>query len=479
MTKLLGETNKTGVKLFINTLICGILLISLSSFAASKKKDTADGKDDGSDIEEPKANKKSGSDVDWESKWNKDKCDELRRDAREAQNKIGEACKNAGLGGECAAKAQACDEQMGQESYSTLDAIMTTMGMPATATSSDMQNSCPQWSSKDYYEKQKEYRDDLDQTKKDIAQFAKDKAQVEKDFKDKLADIQKDLNDAQKALDELKLSQKDDTRKRMKEFQENQANLQKQLSQNGLNAIKLETELKNALLTATNELINVNEENSSRTCREAMVTKQLEARNDPKKKAVSVHMSGHIAQGTTKNGDIESVYSNCMKTMQLRRQAAMVKKQSDEASIRKQIAMNEEEGKQLEQNINLAGSQLAEIQADAKTAGDNATNDVLKKMSLAQQQMTTEKTNMDQQLAAIKAEETAANQKLNQINSDMAMVLGSKPKAGSTSTANEAASVISAQQDTIDDWNNSTCDGAGGKAAVSKKKAARADRNQQ
>jgi|GEM_PF-3831972 len=447
MMKILGRTKKTGVKIFINTVMVVSPFVASHSYAA--------------EMETPKVSYDAAG---WEKQQTAQKCDSLRKDARDAERKISDACKTAGLGSSCASKAKECSETMGSSSVDNMSLLTSSLGLGSTASASSIQSACPQWSSKDWYEKKKDYQDDLQQAKEDISDIQKEKAEAEKELSDTLADIQEELNKAQEDLDQLSLDQNDKKRQRLQEFQENQAKLKQQIQENKIQKIQLEGQLTAKLQTATQELLALNSEAATVTCYDA-ITKKREAQAAIKTKGTNALLS----KGNYKNNEYLYMYNMCMKNIDAQRKAAIAKKTTDEKTIRQQIVANEEAAAELQQSLESSQSQLTEIEADAKTEKDNAQTKVIKQMQLAQQKMTSANSNMQKKIQALQTKETALNQKINQINSDMTLTLGAQPVAGSTTTANEAASVIEGELGTIEDYADSGCAGAPTSATVKKK----------
>ncbi|MNS75755.1 hypothetical protein D3C72_1092830 [compost metagenome] len=354
---------------------------------------------------------------------------------------------------------------MEEEGYDTFSSAMTAFGLPVNAGASQIQGACPQWSAKDFYDKKKEYQDDLKTAKEDLAKVTEDKAEAEKEMTDELAKIQEELNEAQEELDALPLKQNDTKRERLQKFQENQAQLKSDIQKNKIEKIQLEGQLLAKLQTAAQELLNVSVEAGGRTCRDAVAKKREQDRLSKSKKG----MSGLLGGGNTANKDYIEVYNACIETIDGQRKLAIQKKKTEEATIRQQLVANEETALQLQQSLETSQSQLNEIEADAAKEKDNAQTKVIKQMQLAQQKMSAADSNMKKKLQALQQKEQALNAEINSINNDMVMVLGSKPKAGSTTTANEAASAIDGEIDNIFDYARSGCEGAPSLKSVEKK----------
>jgi chromosome segregation ATPase len=131
-----------------------------------------------------------------------------------------------------------------------------------------------------------------------------------------------------------------------------------------------------------------------------------------------------------------------MDTFYQQRNALNKNKQQENDQINKDLTDTQQSIEELQNSINSASNTLAEMQADAKTEEQNATQKVLKLMENTQQKIAAAQQKMQSNLQAIAQQNMNLNQKLNRLNNSL-MTLGPAPSRGTEYSPAQAASDIS------------------------------------
>lgn len=372
-------------------------------------------------------------------------CKDAIREVSAAENAIGQSCRKAGLGANCAAQAAACGDAMGSESFDTADAIGTVLGLPAD---SNVGSSCPQMNGRDYYDEKKRLETEIKDTQKDIAELADDEAEIKKTFSDAIAELQQALTDAQQELEETKTQLDEDERKQLADFQSGQNSAKESLREKNSRLLSLRGEMTNAIREKATQMLELTAETSKFTCN-SEYTKAAENYGKTSGKS----SGNHISKAKAQKAAALDAFNKCMNRFQQARISLNEKSQIKMDNITDQINSTEASIDELNDTISLASTQLEQMKQDTTKKKTNAEKRVTDLMTLTQQKMTAAQEEMQTKLKALTTKQQSYTEALNRANNSL-MTLGPAPKKGAEYTAAEASSEISSQVNIIENISN-------------------------
>lgn len=435
MNKISGKKNKTVVKIFINSVTAASLCYSPLAFSEENK---------GSTI--VIGSGKSATEI------SNEQCASARDKLQQAQSKIGELCRKAGGGsaGDCRRKAQECGEQSSSESFDTVAAFGTILGLPAGST--NIASKCPQYNGRDYFTDKKDIEKDIADTEKELADLNDDKAKIEKDYKKEMNDLQEALSKAQEEYkkNSLEIDQKE--REKIAEFQNAQNQAKDEMRRKGSELLNLKGKVIKLQQDKAKELITLSEAAGQRECNKSVVAarKAFEAVYEEKG---SMNRGSFFKLAKRKKTELIDTYNKCMESFDLARKNLNANTRQAQDQYTKEMNDLTSSIDEVQNGLNLASSQLDELKQASLKEKSDAVQAVIDLGTRTQTQMESAYKTMQQNLQTLSAKSQSLTAKLNRLNQSL-MALGPVPKRGSDYTIGEVGSEIDAQVDVIESLRN-------------------------
>lgn len=461
MSKTSGKTDRTVVKVFINTLACASMFsFATNSYAAEPAPAAAPAQ-------------KVVSDDAYAAGLNQARCERAQESMKQSRNKIAEACRKAGMSAkaDCVEKANSCSEASGEESFSSVQAFATVLGVPATGPG--IGGACPQMNGRDYFTEKDKIMKEIKDTEKDLAELNDDKAKIQDDYNKEMQELQEALTKAQEDLKKknLEIEQKD--RERIAEFHTSQNQAKEELRKKGAEILRLRGNLIQSQRDKALKLIAMTEASGKRACMKAV--------NDARKSYDSVSggtSSNHIAQAKQKKKELINIYNDCMEAFDQQRIALNESKKQEQDELNQQINDLQSSMDEIQNSLNLASSQLDEMKQAAEKEKSDALQSVIDLGTLNQQKMQAAYTKMQENLKTLATKSTSLQAALNRANQSL-LTMGPAPKSRSSEyTPSDASSEISSEQENIEDQKailkSLSCPGA---ATASPKKGRTSERH--
>ncbi|MEK2689291.1 hypothetical protein [Bdellovibrio sp. GT3] len=393
-------------------------------------------------------------------------CKEYQDDLRDAKNDLTKLCRDAGAGGGCAEKVASCSSAAGADGslnlYSTAatavgsdNALGTALGVMGQSGGGG--NGCPQYTFQDYFSKKDKYTDDLDKTEEDLAALSDEKAEVQEDFNKEIADLQEDLNKAQEDLQQKKRDLADQKRDRIAEFQKAQNDSKDSLDELGTQLLDLRGKVISAQRDKALQLISLTEASAKRGCLKAVSDQKAQMAKDSSLSGLS---SGTmISKAKRQKQDLIAIWNDCMTVYEQKRQALLESKKQEEETLDNEIKKVQDKMTRVQDSLDLAGSQMTEIQNQATTEEQEAEQNLTKLMQNIQNKMTAAKQKLEQKLQTIATKTTQYGEKINRLSTQISR-LGVEPPSGTTTTATAISGEMADKQEQIEElqsWVDSAC----------------------
>lgn len=433
MNKISDKTDRTVVKIFINILASSIFLFASSSFAAEDAKPSTP-----SSATPPASNGISLTDL--ATLGAKNRCDQASQKLTEIDQKIGDACRKAGLGdvSSCVSSSKSCAEVSDTESFDTMGALATALGMPAGSTSS-VGSKCPQMNGRDYFTEKDKIQKEIKDTEKDLADLNDDKAKLQEDYDKDMMDIKEALRKAQEDYKKKSLEIDKADREKVADFNSSQNQAKEELRKRGAEVLSLQGKLITSQRDKALKMIAMTDASGKRACMKAVRDQQANYTNS--------RMS--IAEAKKKKQDLINVYNDCMDAFDQQRVALNESKRQEQDELNQQIANAKSSMDEIQNTLNLSANQLQEIQNASTKEKADALQSVVDLGTESQTKMQTAFTKLQEKQKTLAAKSQSLQAALNRANQSL-MTLGPAPKSRSADyTPAEASSEISSQINTL------------------------------
>ncbi|WP_374073558.1 hypothetical protein [Bdellovibrio bacteriovorus] len=335
------------------------------------------------------------------------KCKELRQEIKDANNKMTESCSKAGLSVNCKEKALDCSQTLQEESYPTIDALATVMGIPATT---DVSSACPQMSGGDYYKEIERLEKEVKETQKDIAELAEEEAKIKENFSTSMQNISQAMTDAQQEFSEAKEKIADEERQQISAFQSKQIEDKKELNRLSGRLVQLRGKMTESLRKKSASLLELTspKAGSQFDCR-------AEYRNAAQGfGAVNSAASGnHITMAKAKKAAAIKAFQVCLGRIQQARAALIEQNQNEIDTLTKEIESTQSDMDAVNDSLSLASNQLDEIKASNENKRNSAQKKVVDLLNLSQQKMVAAQDQMQTKLKGLATKQQSYSQALN------------------------------------------------------------------
>lgn len=424
MKKISSQVKKTTVKKVLNTLAFGSLLsFSVVSTAQTITFPTSD----------PRK-------VDLEIKAEKNRvCADARREYKDAEQKIADACRKAGIGSgtNCISKAKTCAESAGEEDFNTIDALGVALGIPA-GTRGTLSSNCPQSGARDYFDDKKRIEDEIKETEQDLAELSNDEADIQKELTETSEDIQKSIQEAQQELEKQKLEIKESKRQRLAEFQNSQAQAKEDLRRKDTELLRLNGQLRKSQSDKALQLIAMSEASGKRAC--------LKGVEEARKGYAAIANSNNfkrIATAKAKKADLIAIYNDCMDSFYKQRASLNETKKQEQDEIIKSINDTQSSIDEATDSLSLASTQLQQMEEDSEKELSNAEKKVMDLITVSQQKLVSAQQNYQKRMEALATKRTSLSNALTRANNKL-LELGPVPPKSAEIPARDAAADIDA-----------------------------------
>ncbi|WP_415061679.1 hypothetical protein [Bdellovibrio sp.] len=436
MNKISGKTHKTVVKIFINTLTGAILSTSLSlgisqhAWAESETVLRLEGEEAKRAHEEEQRNRRD--------RERRELCRNAENDYKQAETKIAESCRKAGLGADCVSKAKSCAATSGEDSFDSVSVFATALGLPAGSTAG-ISSACPQQGGRDYFQDKDKIQKEIKDVEQDLADLNDDKAKIQDDYNKQVQDIQESLTKAQEDYKKKELEIGEKERQRIAEFNNSQNQAKEEIRKRSAEVLKLRGQLIQSQRDKALKLIAMTDASGKRACMKAV--------SEAKKSYDSVSSgtsANHIAQAKQKKTELINIYNDCMSAFDQQRVALNESKRQEQEEINQQINDAQSNMDEIQNSLNLASTQLEEMKQASQKEKSDALQSVIDLGTRSQQQMQAAYNKMQENLKTLAAKSASLQAALNRSNQSL-MSLGPAPKRGSEYSPADASSEISAQ----------------------------------
>ncbi|XGC80726.1 hypothetical protein ACES2L_15485 [Bdellovibrio bacteriovorus] len=445
MNKISGKTNQTVVKIFINIITSASMLL-YSPFVFAAETTTSTGAASGGvTINNSKSAEEIRAERDREERA---QCAAAREKMTQAQNKIGELCRKAGGGGssDCVRKAKECGSASSSESFDTVAAFGTVLGLPAGST--NVAGACPQWNGRDYFAEKDKIEDDIAETEKELAELNDDKAKIEKEYKKEMNDLQEALSKAQEEYKKRSLEIDEKERERIAEFHASQNQAKEEMRKKGSELLRLRGEMTKSQQNKAKEMLAISEAAGKRECMKNVTA----ARKNYEALSTSSN-ANHMAQAKRKKQDLINIYNECMSAFNDARKTLLANTRQAQDQLTKEMNDIQSNVDEIQNGLNLAASQLDEMKQASLKEKSDAVQAVIDLGTRTQTQMEAAYQNMQESLKTLAAKSQSLTAKLNRLNQNL-MSLGPVPKRNAEYAIGEVGSEIDAQIDVLESIRN-------------------------
>lgn len=410
-------TKKTNVNIFFTL----VLLVVSSSFAEAKDDD--------------KDNGYSPAEV----------CRDIRNKYDTAARDINSLCRKAGIGGSCESKIESCNadaEDDGQiNSMALLGTAMgttNTLGQVLTAAGTQAKSSgCPQYTYSDYTSTKKDYQNDVKDAEEKLLDIQDQQTEAQEDFNKEIADLQEDLNKAQQDLEDKNNDLEEEARNTLQEFQKTQNEAKESLRQQATDLLKARGSLVTSQRDKALKLIAMTEASAKRACMKTV----NEMKKNYEGSLSGLSSNTMIAKSKRMKADLIAAWTDCMSVYDQQRTALFESKKQEELEITKQITDIEESMTQTQDTLNLAQSQLTEIQNSNATKKSQAQQNLVKTMQSIQNKMTAAKQKLESTLKSLATKTETYNNRVQKTNAAIT-AMGAAPPSGATEVASQVSGEI-------------------------------------
>lgn len=436
MSKTSGKTDRAVVKFFINAVACASMIpFSTTSMAQS----------------EAAPAQKVVSDEAYAAGQRIASCERKLESIKESRKKAAEFCRKAGLSSStegdsfCVQKSLDCGNEVGKESFDSVDAIAAVFGVPADD-SKKLADACPIMSGRDYFKEKDAITKEIKETEKELAELNDDKAEIQEKYNETMQDLQEALTKAQEDLKEKNLKMEQEDRDRIAEFHATQNQAKDELRKKGAEILRLRGQVIQSQRDKALKLIAMTDASGKRACMKAV--------REAKKSYESISgssSSNHIAQSKQKKQDLINLYNDCMEAFDQQRIALNESKRQEQIELNTQIDSLQSSMDEIQNSLNLANSQLEEMKQASEKRKSDALQSVIDLGTLTQQKMQAAYSKLQENLKTIAAKGTSLQAALNRANASL-MTLGPAPKSRNSEYApSDASADISAEVNNIEE----------------------------
>ncbi|MEK2647156.1 hypothetical protein [Bdellovibrio sp. BCCA] len=448
MNKISGKTNKTVVKIFINILVSAALLPHYSAFAADKATlavTAASNPDAAKAVADALKEDREAAAKDKEAQLCKQATDKID----EATRKIGEACRKAGMSGSsnCVSKARSCADESGTDSFDTVGAFATVLGVPAGA-AAGIGSACPQMNGRDYFAEKDKIQKEIKDTEKELAELNDDKANLQDDYNKEMQKIQETLTKAQEDYKKKESELDQEERERIAEFNNSQNQAKESMRKKGSEILNLRGQLTQLQRDKARSLNLMSESAGKRKCVSDLA--KMKADYEKMYSSSAVSSSNHIAQAKKKKQEMIDFYNTCMNDFNQQRIALNEQTRQKQEDLDKQIRDAQSSLDEIQNSLTLANNQLDEMKQATVKKKTDALQSVIDLGTRSQQQMQAAYTKLQENLKTLAAKQASLQAALNRANQAL-MTLGPAPKSKSSEyTPGDASGEIDAQISVIE-----------------------------
>ncbi|MFS4459067.1 hypothetical protein [Bdellovibrio sp. HCB2-146] len=387
-------------------------------------------------------------------------CKDALKEISDAKKEIGTICGEAGFGDgkQCIQDAIDCDDFITDDTpgggatglLAGAATTLTGLDIASAFKSSGSGGNCPQMGGTDYFEQKKILDDKLDDLKKESAELTEDIAKAKKDYQDNITQLQKDIQTAQEDLKKMKRDSKNALAEQIAEAARNADQAKNSLREAELKMVQLRSDLNMAQADQTKVMITFSDQSMKAAC-----MKNVNTANEEFKKLYSSKSIGSgnlISVQKEKKRTLIATYNSCIASYQQQRIDGYKQAEARQRSLQTQI--ENLQGSIDDQRVAMqsANERMTQIQNDNQKEITEAEESVIQKMSMAQQEMQSASTNLQDNLTAIAQKQQANKDAIQRVNAQLAdMTVGGVPKRGTKISSSEARSKISSETERIKD----------------------------
>lgn len=437
MDRLSNSKERSVVKIFINTL--SLFILFQSGLASANPKQPAGSTSASQQTQAPQGSitvVSGGAPIDPHAR-----CNRAVDEFKQANIKLGEACKKAGLStADCINKSQQCAAAASSDSFSTMDAFAMFMtGAPAGSLNGMAGGGCPQYSGRDYFTDREKIEKELKDTSKELANLNDDQAKIQEEYSKNIQELTESFNKAQEKLSETTHQLEQDERDRLAQFMQSQSQAKEELRKKGADILKLRGQLIQSQRDKALKMIAMTEASGKRACMKAVA----EARKNYESLGTNTN-ANHIQNAKKKKQDLINTYNDCMDAFDQQRIALMESKKQEQEELTTQINSLQSSVDEIQNSMNLASTQLEEIKQATQKKKNEAVESVMKLGVITQDKMASaaQKLNANKQTIAAKMQNLQGE--LNRANIKL-MTMGPVPPRGSEISVASARSDIDSQ----------------------------------
>lgn len=447
MNKISGKTDRTAVKIFINILASAALLPHSGAFAAPATAPATTTTTTQTPAAAPSADTAAillARDAAAAKEKEQSLCKAATDKIDEASRKIGEACRKAGMSGSsnCVSKARNCAEESGSESFDTVGAFATVLGVPAGA-AAGVSSACPQMNGRDYFAEKERIQKEIKDTEKELAELNDDKANIQDDYNKEMQKIQETLTKAQEDYKKKEVELDQEERERIAEFNNSQNQAKEAMRKKGSEVLNLRGQLTQLQRDKARSLNLMSESAGKRKCVADLAKMKADYEKTYSNSAVS--NSNHIAQAKKKKQEMIDFYNTCMNDFNQQRIALNEQTRQKQEDLDKQIRDTQSSLDEIQNSLTLANNQLEEMKQATVKKKNDALQSVIDLGTRSQTQMQAAYTKLQENLKTLAAKNQSLTAALNRANQSL-MTLGPAPKSKSSEyTPGDASGEIEAQ----------------------------------
>lgn len=382
-----------------------------------------------------------------------DICGKSARDSyKEAKRKIGEACADAGFGGNCYNDVLDCSESFGSQDFNTMGVLSQVTGISLDAAAGT--SNCPQLSGKDYFTAKKEIESDIKDANDELADLEKEKSDMEDDFNKEMQEIQKEIREAQKDLEDQKLEISQEKRERLSDFNKQQAETRAEVRKKNMDMLQLRGKLIKSDRDKATKMLQLSEGTTKRACTNAV--------SEMRDKYLKAGSRLSIKEARKLKTDLTASFDDCMKNFDQQRGSLNETYRQEQSEIQATIDQLQSDIDDMENQLKLAQTQVSEMETDSKKKQTAAEENLTKMMQESSTKMQASQQTLQKRLAALNQKQTTVKTRLTKLNNEL-MALGPVPAdRSSEDTPKKALSKISAEIETVEGF-ESQCMSKGSK----------------
>lgn len=379
----------------------------------------------------------------------RENCKDLKSAIKTAKEAFDKSCKEAG-GGTCdTASVVECENELGSELYSGMNAISQSLGVNTTS----VVNKCARMAGEDYFSTKKDLEGDLKTLNSELNQAQKDFTSEQETFNKESSQLKTEIQDNQKAFDAKVLELKQTQREKVAALQKQQTDQQEQTTKITNEITSNRNALSNEIMNLNAQMIQVSEAAGKRSCLAA-----VKKSRDAYASTYGAAAAGSIQASNDKRQSLQDEFDQCLAGVDLQRQNLINNSKQRQESINTTISNLQDKLDSVQKSSQLLQQQIQEQIADNNNEKQSAYNDLLQRAANAQQKLL--------QLQQTTAQKQAADQeKIQSLRQQIYMkqnelnTLGPVPSGGrkSTKTMSDVAIDKSAKDEAVSDYITTCC----------------------